>query len=314
MARALDDLTFLGISHLMVEVHDLESSHAFYADILGFDVVGNDLWPDCGRHVVLHAADGQHLILATREDAPDLRETGVHQAYGVSRERRDEIAARLTSGGIEIRNYREDAAIEEGDNFYFLDPSGNRIQLVATGDGPSDAPPRLDHAAVQVADILWAEQFYTRTLGLPVAHRVGWNTGDYIHARAWAEGKEDMAPGTRRLDKRYTVMVDRKVVARPNMQIFVRFGETIFAIYLANQHFQEPPEEEFTGTPRTAFAVAPGVLEQACRRLEREGWAFKGPIHHTAGAPVSASVYFKDPGGNFIELTAAEGTQRRAEI
>jgi len=301
LSAAVDSVSISGLSHLVVEVGDLAAARDFYRDVLGFAEAATDPWPHCGVHALLAAADGAHLVLAERRGRPDLGATGVHQAYGVGPEARARIADRLAALGVEVFRYKEDRPAEEADNFYFLDPAGNRVQLVAA-HAVNGGPPALDHAAVQVENILRAERFYAGTLPGGVEHRVGWRTADYARARAWGDGKEDMAPGTRRWDKRYTSMVNQREVPRVNTQIFVRLGPAAFGIYLANQHFQEPPEEALAGTPRTAFAVPAGGLEAARGRLEAAGWPHEGPLRHGKGAPLAASLYFKDPGGNFLEL------------
>ena len=214
---------------------------------------------------------------------------------------KDRIEETLSGAGLEVHRYKEVRPAEETDNFYFFDPDGNRIQLV-DAEGAAGMVTGLDHAGVQVADILWAEEFYTGVLGLGVEHRMGWNTADYVRARDWAEGKEDMAPGTRRLDKRYTVMVDRKTVPRANMQIFLGFGRATLAVFLANQHFQEPLEELMVGTPRVAFTTTAQGLDAAVSAFEQHKIPHHGPVRHPSSAPVARSLYFKDPGGNFVEV------------
>lgn len=294
-----------GLSHLVVEVEDLSIAE-FYRDVLGFQEAGSDALPECGTSRALRAADGGLVVLAHRTDRPDLTATGVHQAYGVRPETRARIADVLAAHGIPVFSYKEDRPAEERDNFYFHDPAGNRIQLV-TSTAANGGPPALDHAGVQVANMWWAETFYTGTLACAVEHRVGWKTADYARAQLWAEGKEDMAPGTRRKDRRYSSMVNQRELPRVNLQIYLRIGEVPFAVYLANQHFQEPPEEALAGTPRTGFAVSEETLAQVCRRLDAERWPFRGPVAHGAG-PVAKSLYFKDPGGNFIELAVRRHT------
>jgi catechol-2,3-dioxygenase len=96
-------------------------------------------------------------------------------------------------------------------------------------------------------------------------------------------------------------MVNQRAVPRVNLQIYLRIGEVPFALYLANQHFQEPPEEALVGTPRTAFAVTESILDETRRRLVEANWPFVGPRTETDG-PVRQALFFKDPGGNFIEL------------
>lgn len=297
-------LAIEAISHLVVAVSDRARATAFYRDMLGFTHAGADMLPDCGVHDVLTTASGQRIVLAEYKGQPDLRETGVHQAYRVAAADRAEIVARLAKAGVEVFRYIEDRPAEERDNCYFFDPEGNRVQLVVA--------PRsgIDHVCVQVADILWAERFYGSELGLAADHRVGWRTGDYVRARRWAEGEEDMAPGTRRLDKRYTVMVNRKTVPRCNMQLFYRAGDAVIGIYLANKHFQEPPEDQIVGIPRTAFTAPRKTLDDAAMVLQAHGRRFQGPIAQPASSPFEAVLYFKDNGGNFLELNTPRGGTR----
>ncbi len=300
-ARTLDGLAVDDISHLAVEVIDLGRAQGFYRDVLGLKAIGSDIWPDCGHHLVFRTPSGQSLILAQNANRADLSDTGVHFALRAGAGFKDRIAGKLADAGIEVHRYLEDRPAEVTDNFYFLDPDGNRIQLV-DDPGAAGEVTGIDHAGVQVADILWAEEFYTGVLGLGVEHRMGWNTADYVRARDWAEGKEDMAPGTRRLDKRYSVMVDRKTVPRANMQIFLGFGRATLAVFLANRHFQEPLEELMVGTPRVAFTTTAQGLDAAALALEQHQIPFDGPVRHPPGAPVGRSLYFKDSGGNFLEL------------
>jgi catechol 2,3-dioxygenase-like lactoylglutathione lyase family enzyme len=299
-------LDVTGIAYVVVEVDDLDRAVDFYVRVLGLKTLGRDVFPSCGTHAALITSSGQWVVLSVNGDRPDLRDTGVHQAYRVSPEARTAITKALIAEGVEIRTYKEDRPAEERDNFYFCDPDGNRLQLVAAiaNDAPSPGGlSGIDHAAVQTADMMWAEAFYADELGLPVDHRVGWRTADYVRARKWAAGEEDMAPGTRRLDQRYTVMVNRKTVPRANMQLFLRAGRGVIGVYLANMHFQEPPEEQIIGTPRVSFATASrDRLEAAARRLASRRRAFEGPVIHPRSAPLEASLYLKDPGGNFLEL------------
>lgn len=287
-----------GLSHLVVGVSDVAAARGFYVDVLGFEPANAACWPGEPDGVVLKAGTG-HLILKAQPDRPDLTATGVHQAYAVNRPVREAISARLTACGIELHTYKEDCPSEANEPLYFSDPDGNRIQLVLRDRAST---PALDHVGLQVANLIAGEWFYSELFAWPVEHRVGWRTADYVQAQQWAEGKEAMAPGTRRLDKRYTVMVNRKTVARPNMQAFIRCGTSSLALYLANQHFQEPPEDQLIGAPRTAFRASPAAIDLAMERLASEDLPYHGPVRHPAGSPIGVSLYFRDPGGNFLEL------------
>jgi catechol 2,3-dioxygenase-like lactoylglutathione lyase family enzyme len=253
----------------------------------------------------LRAASGQRLVISESDEAKPLPETGNHQAYRVTRAHRDAIEKKLAGRAIELHRYKEDRPTEEGDNFYFYDPDGNRVQLVAV-DGRGGAEEKvlgIDHVAIECHDLEWAEDFYAKTLGLSVDYRVGWRTADYVRAKAWGEGKEDMAPGTRRWDQRYTVMEQKRRLPRPNTQLFLRVGDAILGVYLATQHRQEPPEEQIVGTPRVGLrAPSRGVLTEAAELLRARRSPVEGPVDYHASASIAASLYFKDPGGNFLEL------------
>jgi len=294
----------MGLSHLVVPVDDLATAE-FYRDTLGFTAGPDDAIADCGPSVSLQGDDGGLVVLSQDKSRPDLTATGVHQAYGVGATQRQRILAALAAQGIAVHGYKEDNPAEESDNCYFFDPAGNRIQLVAR-NGETERP-ALDHAAIQVANMWSAETFYQHTLGCAVTHRCGWKTADYARAQLWADGKEDMAPGTRRMDKRYSSMANKKELPRVNLQVYFRAGETPFAVYLANRHFQESLEYACIGTPRTAFKVSAAMLDDTCRRLEAAQWRFKGPVTQKDG-PVARALYFRDPGGNFIELSERRET------
>jgi catechol 2,3-dioxygenase-like lactoylglutathione lyase family enzyme len=289
-----------GISHLVVEVSDLERSRRFY-ELLGFAGAGPESWPDCNESTTLKTASRQYLVLCRRSRANVSTDTGAHQAYRVAAACREKIAEKLKAESVEIHNYKEDRPAESPENFYFHDPDGNRIQLV-TSNAAAEGVQAIDHAAVEVVDIEWAEDFYANRLGLPVDCRVGWRTEDYLRAKLWGEGKEAMAPGTRRWDKRYTVMEQKRLLPRPNTHFFVRAGDAVIGVYLARQHRQEPPEEQPAGTPRIALRTDAEGMEIVASALNKRGTVAAGPKKHSAAAPIASSLYFKDPGGNFVEL------------
>jgi len=290
------------LSHLVVEVTDLDAAEAFYRDGIGLAPVGRDLWPDCGAHAVFAAGD-QHLVLARNPDKADLRETGVHHAYRASTAAREAARARLAAAGVAVETYREDRPAEAADNFYVFDPSGNRVQLVANGDGGSDRVSGIDHACVQDIDLEWSEAFYADILALPIDHVTGLRTEDYVRARDWGEEGIALAPGCCRRVRYYKeVPGQNRMQPRPNLQLYLRAGRDVIGVYMAIDDYAEPPEEQLAGTPRLAFRVRRGALDGVARRLEAAGRAFRGPVAHGPGAPIARSIYAKDTGGNFIEF------------
>lgn len=301
LASKADILPVERLGMVVVPVSDPALAADFYAEIFGCRIVGADVLAECGAHVLLTLPSGQHLVFTQAiEPQRDLSDTGVHHALRVSQAQKDKIAAALKTRRIAVLAYKEDRPAEAEDNFYFVDPLGSRLQLIV-GDGPIG----LDHTAIQSADVLRAELFYGASFGWSVEHRVGWNTADYVRARKWAAGEEDMAPGTRRLDKRYTVMVQQKTVARPNMQLFFKTGASVLGVYLATKHYQEPPEDQSIGLPRTAFAVSAGGLAKVAARLAAEKIRFAGPLSHPVSSPIAESLYVRDPSGNFLEFYTA---------
>jgi hypothetical protein len=161
-----------------------------------------------------------------------------------------------------------------------------------------------------VHDLEWAEVFYTQLLGGEIETRVGWHMDDYSRALAWGRGEDDCAPGTRRWDKLYTAARgddDQSRVARANPQLFVRFAPgVVLGVYLALEHRQEPPREQFVGTPRIGFHLRPGGLEALERRCREIGLRC---LHRadTTGGPferMGTALCLKDPGGNFLEFAA----------
>ena len=292
-----------GISHIVVEVSDLERGEEFYR-LLGFEPAGHDRVPNCGPHALFRTALGQWLILSENQQPRALPETGVHQAYRVTPSDRQAIVKKLTARDVPVHTYKEDRPAEEVDNFYFFDPDGNRIQLIASQTS-TVAPGKvlgIDHAAIECHDLEWAEDFYVQRLGLAVDHKMGWRREDYVRARLWGEGKEHMAPGTRRWDRRYTVMEQKRRIPRPNTQLFLGVGAEVLGVYLATEHRQEPPEEQIVGMPRIGFSASRRVLEQTAQLLAGSRFPIHGPVEHPDAAPMAASLYIKDPGGNFLEV------------
>jgi catechol 2,3-dioxygenase-like lactoylglutathione lyase family enzyme len=305
------------IAHVAVEVADLDRARNFYARVLGTPAEFAPAWDDAGAEAC-RLASGQHLILVPSEKPRTFTDTGAHVAYRAAPKTVAGIIARAEAAGIAVHRYVEDRPAEVTDNVYLADPYGNRIQLVADTEsrgGPAGGVAGIDHAAVLVSDIEWEDEFWVDTLGVPAVHRVGWNTGDFARARAWGEGKENMAPGTRRWDQRYRDIPGARPgqgrkVARPNPQLFLDFGGTkpghgsgpVFGIFLAQAHFQEPPPDQAHGTPRVALRVADDLLDSLASALARAGGRVEGPVVHGAAAPIRRSFYLRDSCGIFFEF------------
>ena len=271
------------LAGLVVEVHDLAATRAFYEPVFG----DAGEW-QAGPGQLVFQTSRQRIDFVARAKPRTLSHTGQHQAYAVPANRLAALTGELAAAGHAVDRWREDHPDEREVSAYLLDPSGNRVQLVPDrGDGLL-----LNHAAVEVHDLELAEIFYVSFLGGSVDYCHGWAMDDYAEAFAWGEGSDPCAPWTRRYDVRYW---DKVRIARPNMQLFVRFGPTVLAIILATEHRQEPPPEQHSGTPRIILAVdQPAAPARA--ELSRLGVAFDG---------AGSSLFVRDLSGNFVELACA---------
>lgn len=286
------------IAHVALDVDDVRRAVAFYGEVLGFAAEPAEQLPRCGEHAVVRTSAGGRVVLC-RSDAAKPPDMGRHTAFGVSTSGRAAILERLGERSVPVHAYEEDRAAERADNCYFYDPDGNRIQLVSGAGGA------IDHVAIQAIDIEWEEDLYVGCLGLPVDAVVGWRTEDYQRAARWGEGKEDMAPGTRRWDKRFAMRPGQgPMIARPNMQLFVRAGSATLGVFLAYERYQLPLEEQIAGTPRIGFAVAATEFETLAERFAQAKLAVDGPHDHPSTSPYRASLYAKDRSGNFLEFCA----------
>src|SRR5919202_3782567 len=168
-----------GYGDLVVEVADAARARRYYSELLGFQPDGAT-----AEGSRLRVGERQHLVLAERP-APAVRaESGCHIAYRFPRADLLTAVGRLKAAGVPVLRYHEDRPAERDENRYCSDPDGNRLQLVA------GAARGVDHAAVEVHDLEWAEVFYTQVLGGQIETRVGWHMDDYARALAWGRGED----------------------------------------------------------------------------------------------------------------------------
>jgi catechol 2,3-dioxygenase-like lactoylglutathione lyase family enzyme len=228
-----------------------------------------------------------------------------HQAYTVTPQARDKIAAGLAAQGITLHRFHEDRPTEADDNYYFDDPAGNRIQLVAkpAAGGGANA---IDHVAIETHNIHWAREFYGAWLNCPVEHRVGWKTDDYLSAKALGEaGMAAAMPGARYWNERYSKFEKERKALRPNVQVYFTLGgDASLAVYLASRKYQAPRDDQILGAPRTALRTSRKGLDAVASFFGEHGRTVEGPVEHDRTSPIAASVYVKDPGGNFLEFCA----------
>lgn len=130
----------------------------------------------------------------------------------------------------------------------------------------------LSHSAICVTDLREAERFYEEVLGARVINRVNFNTDD-----------------TRRGRSVHSSMV---------------LGDFLFAVMLPRDRMPMPEPDTHRGTNgfRHGFAVPRAQFDEIVARLNEGAIPFEGPIGHPEKGPLGQSVFFKDPGGNFLEV------------
>jgi lactoylglutathione lyase len=107
----------VGINHVALEVDDLEEALAFYGRIFEFELVREPEYP----HMAFLQMGEQFLNLTEgRRQPPDH-----HRHFGLVVDDKQATREALEAAGVEILPSR---------GLDFLDPSGNRIQIVEYGD------------------------------------------------------------------------------------------------------------------------------------------------------------------------------------
>lgn len=81
-------------------------------------------------------------------------------------------------------------------------------------------------------------------------------------------------------------------------------GDYLLATMLPFNTIPMPPPERKRGINpfRHAFAVSKARFDEVVGTLRERGVAFEGPIAHPERGPFGESIYFQDPGGNFLEV------------
>jgi catechol 2,3-dioxygenase-like lactoylglutathione lyase family enzyme len=172
----------------VIGVASLERSLEFYCGVLGCRMAGGEAAQDGGEGRALLTSEGRPLVLelvARPEPSAwvndDLQSGIRHVAFKV--DDIDRWAARVKDAGapftLEPRDVMGEVRIA-----FFLDPDGSHLELVqgnvhyshpwsaeliaAERATPAPASPRLDHAAISVADLERTLAFYRRGTGSEV--------------------------------------------------------------------------------------------------------------------------------------------------
>src|SRR3954463_14235426 len=116
-----------GVSELVLEVVDLESSEAFYAGVLGFPVV--DRWPD--REAIWVMAGERTRIGLWRPQVGLERGQGgvhVHFAMHIAHDDYDRAVKQLKAAGLDVREH-EFPPRPHSRAAYVNDPDGHLVEF-----------------------------------------------------------------------------------------------------------------------------------------------------------------------------------------
>ena len=118
-----------GVTHWSIPVNDLEEAEEFYGELLGLAPVGR-----LGNNIMPCFNVGDHNILLCERpnpvDGPLKEDAGVHHFFTVSPETFDLACKVFHERNVTIDHLTYRArGVFTGRELYFLDPSGNRLEL-----------------------------------------------------------------------------------------------------------------------------------------------------------------------------------------
>jgi catechol 2,3-dioxygenase-like lactoylglutathione lyase family enzyme len=121
--RAGDTNVVTGINHVTLAVRALEATFHFYVDTLGLVPIAS--WE---KAAYLTAGSTWVALVQDQRKEPVAREGYGHLAFNVSADEFESLAQRIRASGAEV--WQENSS--EGASLYFLDPSGNKLEIHAT--------------------------------------------------------------------------------------------------------------------------------------------------------------------------------------
>jgi catechol-2,3-dioxygenase len=94
--------------------------------------------------------------------------------------------------------------------------------------------------------------------------------------------------------------------ARSGVAIFqsVILEDYLLALCVTPNYMPMPPADQLRGANgfRHGFSVSRARFGEVQENLRTHGIHFEGPVDHPEKGPFGQSIYFKDPGGNFLEI------------
>jgi lactoylglutathione lyase len=124
-----------GLSHLLVQVTDLDRSEAFYRDVFGLEPVGRDLVAEEGPNALLKTNSGQFVLLVQVERVQPFRpnSNSIHHAFYLTEEQHRDARERRRAAGFPVDDTRAAFRANGQLSFDVFDPDGHRYQVQAVG-------------------------------------------------------------------------------------------------------------------------------------------------------------------------------------
>ncbi len=165
-----------GLSHMVVQVSDLDVSEAFYRDVFGLDVIGRDLVANEGPNSLLATNTRQRIVLVQVPEVPPYPAQGgsIHHAWLLTNEQFNAAEIRLKEMGFDSAIDPRRGFRARGErNMDVIDPDGNRYQvqthspeateIIMSGEGKVDCGNVDDFAMGSVTQFTKARFFLVRS-------------------------------------------------------------------------------------------------------------------------------------------------------
>ena len=110
-----------GINHITLSVKDIIESFKFYKDILG-------LKPVMKSKISAYFTAGNTWIALTKDEYKTNKSDYSHIAFNIDSKKFNTLKNRIKDYGA--KEWQENKT--EGDSLYFLDPSGNKLEIHST--------------------------------------------------------------------------------------------------------------------------------------------------------------------------------------
>jgi lactoylglutathione lyase len=124
-----------GLSHLLVQVTDLDRSEAFYRDVFGLEPIGRDLVNEEGPNSLLRTNSGHLILLVQVEAVQPFRpnSSSIHHAFYLTEKQHEEARERRRAMGHPVDDTRAAFRANGQLSFDVFDPDGHRYQVQAVG-------------------------------------------------------------------------------------------------------------------------------------------------------------------------------------